>query len=581
MKAAVNSSAITEAGLGGSRLGSAQADGVGGSPPSAGAGASAAPIGSRLFSSAPFNQAMGLYLSATALFRLINFGRILLLTWFMTQQQFGLLTMILAVLNVLTPLCSLGLNEAVTRYVPQHETKGSLRKFMVQSFTLLMAFTTLSVALIWIFAGSLGVFFYAQVFTDAKLFAEFKADAPELAQLSGVVIGLLIVYFYMLAVLKGLRMFTALAVMELVHGVFFLGASVWAVWSGHLSAFTLTALYGASLLVPIVFFGIGLIRSVQEWEAQHHPSGESQWAQRLLRFSVWTTLAGITWQALVYYPAWFLTKVNGHEAVAVFNAVRQIGQFILIGAVAVVTVVMTTVTKTWESRGRDAGRRQLSLAFRGTGLGLLVFCAMLSISRFAIIRLFKQDYAPGADILPLHLLFFLLGAFLAFLPIHFHLTEKTRHSFWPWAIGVAANMLYAFWLAGPGFQTVKNSATWQWASAWARPLFTTGFSDPQGLGNAAWCGVFAIATALVLCVVLIRAECSKLDRGTYVVIFASSLLALNDYLMIGGTLILIVLALRTRLVFTPEERRRVYGYIMGSLGHVPPLHVLVRRRNGK
>lgn len=534
----------------------------------------------RLFASAPFNQAMGLYLSATVLFRLINFGRILLLTWFMTQQQFGLLTMILAILNVLTPLCSLGLNEAVTRYVPQHETRGSLRKFMVQSFTLLVGVTAISVALIWAFSGPLGVFFYAQVFADPKIFAEFKADAPELAKLSGAVIGLLIIYFYLLAVLKGLRMFTALAVMELVHGVLFLVASVWAVWSGHLSAFTLTALYGAALLIPIIFFGLGLTRSVQVWEAQHRPSDESQWMRRLLRFSVWTTLAGITWQALVYYPAWFLTKVNGHEAVAVFNAVRQIGQFILIGAVAVVTVVMTTVTKTWESRGRDAGRRQLSLAFRGTGLGLLFFCAILSVSRHAIIKLFKADYAAGAEILPLHLLFFLLGAYLAFLPIHFHLTEKTRHSFWPWAIGVAANMLYAFWLAGPGFPTVKASGTWQWLASWARPIFTTGFSDPHGLGNAAWCGVFAIATALLLCVVLIRAECTKLDRGTYVVIFAAGMLALNDYFLISGVALLLLLALRTRLIFTPDERRRVTGYIMGSLGHVPPLQILGRRKHG-
>ena len=66
--------------------------------------------------------------------------------------------------------------------------------------------------------------------------------------------------------------------------------------------------------------------------------------------------------------------------------------------------VMTTVTKTWETRGRDAGRNQLSLAFRATGLALLLVCAVLSLSRNAVVRLFQPDYAAGAAILNAELL---------------------------------------------------------------------------------------------------------------------------------------------------------------------------------
>lgn len=545
-----------------------------------------------MFSGIALNQAMGLYLPATVAFRLINFGRILLLTWWMTQQQFGLLNMILLALNVLTPLCSLGLNEAVTRYVPQHETRGSLRRFIRRSFGLLAAVTLVSMAAIWAFADRLGVFFFAQVLADAHAFSAFRPFAPQLARVSAVVIGLLIVYFYLLAVMKGLRMFTALAIMEMVHGVLFLAASIYAIVTNHLSALTLTGLYGLSLLVPIVFFSSGLVRTIRESRVDVAPSSttpgapasslasDDRWARRLLAFSVWTTLAGITWQALVYYPTWFLNKVHGHEAVAVFSAVRQIGQFILVGAVAVVTVVVTIVTKTWETRGREAAQRQLSLAFRGTGLGLFVLCAVLALGKDLIIRLFSVEYRAGAEVLPLHLLFFLFGAYLAFLPIHFHLTEKTRHSFWPWAVGVAANMLYAFWLAGPGLPAVRGTALWQWSATYLGGLVVTGFSGPMGLSNAAWCGVFAIFTALVLCVVLVRAECCKLDRGTFIIIGAAMLLGMNAFLLAAGTFALVVLALRTELIFTTAERRRVFGYIRGSLGHVPSLRWIVSRLNG-
>lgn len=542
--------------------------------------AASGPLMTWLFSSTALSQSLGLYLPATVAFRLINFGRILLLTWWMSRQQFGLLNMILLALNVLTPLCSLGLNEAVTRYVPQYEARGTLRHFLQQSIALLLIAMTVSIAVLWSFSERFGVFFYAQVFTDAKWLAEFRVDAPELTRLSAVVIGLLIIYFYLLAVMKGLRMFTALSIMEMFHGVIFLAASVIAIATRHLSALTLTGVYGISLLVPITVFGVGLLVAVSHRTVEEQPTHEYQLVKKLLRFSIWTTLAGITWQILVYYPTWFLNKVNGHEAVAVFSAVRQIGQFILVGAMSVVTVVMTTVTKTWETRGREAAQRQLSLAFRGTGLGLFCFCAILALSKDWIIRMFQPAYAPGAAVLPLHLLFFLVGAYLAFLPIHFHLTEKTRHAFWPWAIGVAANMLYAFWLAGPGLATVKAMPLWQSIAPYTSSWFVAGFSDRMGLGSAAWCGVFAIATSLVLCITLIQAECCKLDRGTFIIIAAAGLLGLNAYLLAAGTVILLLLVMQTSLVFSPEERRRVLGYLVGAFGHVPSVRRLTGWKNG-
>jgi len=537
-----------------------------------------AALPSGLFRSAALSQAMGVYLPATVALRLINLGRILLLTWWMARQQFGLLTMILLTMNVMVPLCSVGLHEAVARYVPQHETRGSLVRFIQGSAGLLVVVALVSVVVMIVLARPLGVFLYAQVFTDSHAGASFAADAPQLARLTAVVIGVLIAYFYLLSLLKGLRMFYALSVVELTHAVLFLAGAVAAWWTEHLSALTLTGVYGVSMTIPIVIFGWRLLRVIGRWRQQHGASHDAHLARTLLRFSIWTTLAGVTWQILVAYPAWFLNKVHGNEAVAVFNAVRQVGQFVLIGAVAVSTVVMTTVTKTWESRGREAAIRQLSLAFRGTGLALLVGCASVALAKGLVIRLFSPEYAAGAAILPLQLLFFLIGAYLAFLPIHFHLIEKTRHMFWPWAVGVAANVLYAFWLAGPRLAELRDLEAWKAAAPVLGCVFAPGFSDPQGLDSAAWCGVLAIGTALVLCAALIRAECGGLDRGTGVMLVAAVLLAMKPWILAVGVLLLIVLAFRTEHVFSAEERRRIVGYVVDSLRQTPGLRWLGRRK---
>jgi O-antigen/teichoic acid export membrane protein len=508
---------------------------------------------------------MGIYLPATVAVRLISFARVLLLTWWMLPQQFGLLNMILLAVNVLTPVCSLGLNEAVARYVPQEENRGSLRVFAGRCLRLLLIVTGASVLLMCVFSRPLGDFFFTQIYADAALREEFRPSAPMLAIVSAAVTGLVILYFYLLAVYKGLRMFKAVAVMEMVHATLFLAACALAGATHHRAAITMTVLYGLSLAIPIAYFGGRFARRLGRWASQQASPEEDKWAGKLLRFSMWTTLAGLTWQVLMYYPTWYLNKVHGHHAVAVFSAPRQIGQFVLIGAVAVVTVVTATVTRTWESRGRAEAERQLSLVFRGTGVALLLVCAVLSLARNWIMRMFRPDYMPGADVLPLHLLFFLIASYLAFLPIHFHLIERTRHLFWPVAVGVACNALYAFWLAGPGQAAVRGTSTWHSLASTFSFGFVTGFSGPLGLESAAWCGVLAIATALALCVMLIRAECTRLDRGSYVVIASAALLGLNSWLLAAGIALVLVLALRTEMIFSPNERARVTRYAVRVL----------------
>src|SRR5262245_25353946 len=80
-----------------------------------------------LFEATSVAGSISVYLPATVAFRLINFARIVLLTWWMPQAEFGLFNIVLPVINVLTPLCSLGLADAVARYAPLHEARGSLR----------------------------------------------------------------------------------------------------------------------------------------------------------------------------------------------------------------------------------------------------------------------------------------------------------------------------------------------------------------------------------------------------------------------------------------------------------------------
>jgi len=93
-----------------------------------------------LFRAESMTQALGAYLSATAIGRLIGLLRNILLTWLMFDQaEFGLLAIALVAINLLNPLCSLGLNEAVARYTPLYETRGMLRGYVARASLLVCA----------------------------------------------------------------------------------------------------------------------------------------------------------------------------------------------------------------------------------------------------------------------------------------------------------------------------------------------------------------------------------------------------------------------------------------------------------
>ncbi|MCK6485632.1 MAG: lipopolysaccharide biosynthesis protein [Phycisphaerae bacterium] len=523
------------------------------------------PVLRGLFAPTSVTGSLSAYVPATIAFRLINFVRLVLMTWWMTQSQYGLFNLLLIVINVLTPLCSLGLNEAVTRYAPMHETRGSLFDFVRRSLVLISLLAVLSIALLAVAAPLLGVRFYGQFTVDAAVLAQMRADQGELARLSSMVIGLLMFYFYLLSVMKGLRMYRALALMELFHGVVFLVLAVVAAVTQHRSAFTMTACYGLSLVAAIIPFGIGLWSVLRQLPDARLPIDDPTFAGRLLRFSLWATVASVLWQVLQYYPAWYLNKISGPESVAVFSAVRQIGQFVLVGAVAIVTVVMSQVTKTWEREGPIEAQRQLSLAFRAVGLVLLMGCMVLAVGRHLVMRLYAHGYAVGADILPVQLLFFLMGGHLAFLAIHFNLIEKPRHLFWPWAIGVGSNVLLAALLMNDAYSQWRASAMWKAIEPMLAAVLPLGVSDAMKLGAATWSGSLAVVLSLLTCLWLLRYVGRRLDGGSWLILSATLLLAMRSELMLAGGVAILLIAWRTGWLFSDNERRQLSGYMRSML----------------
>lgn len=489
--------------------------------------------GPRLFRGESVGPALGIYLPTMATFRFLGLLRNVVLTWLITREQFGLLLLALLVMNVLAPITSLSLHEAAARYVPMFESRGALVAYLRRTVPLLLAIALAATFALLLAADPVGNWLFRSL--DGGSTAGRLADGHITALTRWVAAALLALacYNFLMAILRGLRMFRALSLMELTQTVLFTGAALLVAYCDPTSAKAIVISYLAALVFVTTIFTLALCRRLGDWPEQQAPlAPQESVARRMLGFSLWTAVAAVAWQTLQAYPTWYLNKVHGHDAIAVFGGIRTIAQGVLLAATPVITVVMTMVTRAWEAEGSEAADRRYRLAFKTTALCLLAGSAVLAAFNHQIMRLFPASFAQGEVVTQLLLLFFLLAANLTFLSIHFSLIEKTRLSMFPWAIGVGVNILVA-WL-------------------WVRPAAAGHTLEmTEQLVPTAQAGVVAMAAALAVCLLLLSIERRPIDRGSWVVMIAALALFLPWQATLAVAAGLVILA--RPLVFTREE----------------------------
>jgi len=487
---------------------------------------------------------LGFYLPATILSRFMGLIRGVVLTWLISRSQYGLLQIAVLSISILHPLLGVGFHEAMTRYVPQYETRGALRAFLAKSFIGVLLITGILCGLVWLGAGPLARFLFATMPEGGGLPADL--DITLLGHLAVGTTFCLVLYFLMLGVLRGFRMFRAISVIETVYQVGFTTvAALVALW-GFKSTQAMLVCYAASVLATVLLFAPSLVRTVVSAAGQSEPLSESgrNLLEQMLRFSVWAALAAVMWQTLQYYPIWYLHKVCGREGevTGIFAAMRLLAQAVLVIALAVVTVVQTSATKTWESRGREVADRQLLLGFKATALVLLGLSTVLAVSARLLVLIYPSTYAVGQVAIVPSLLNYVLWSYLLFQTIHFSLIEKTRHVFLPWCLGLLCTIAFSKWLVQPGMP------------------------DELALKAAAWAGVLGITPAVMICVVLLKVERRPFDFGTWVLLAVAYALALPLPLMVPIMVLVLLLAAGTTAILSHEEKRQIRDFLAAGHG---------------
>jgi O-antigen/teichoic acid export membrane protein len=515
----------------------------------------------RLFRTETPVESLRVYLPATLLSRIIGLSRGVILTWLMTPHEFGLLQIALLAVNVLNPVLGLGLNEGVLRYVPLYETRGELPRYLRKVVPVCLGVTAVMAGVALVGAGPLARVLFTALPGQPGL--DIQHTPVFLGRMAVATTSILVVYFVLCAVLKGLRMYRAISLVELSVSIAFTGLAVAAAWAGWGQAEAVLASYLVAMLGISALFLPGTRAAVRahsgpsamaagSWPEIDGPDAsppisapapgpptdvegprDPRMVPQLLRYSIWAALAAVMWQLLQGYPLWYLQKVRGPAVAAVYGGIQFFTQAVVVGAVAVVVVVQTSVTKIWEAQGPPEADRRWLLAFKATNLLMIGGCTLVAVLAPVLIRLFPFEYRAGAAIIPRLLLFFLIAAQLLFVAIHFHLLEKTRHLFVPWTAGVAGHVVFTAW----------------WVGQDAGPA--------AALGMTAWAAVGGMTSALLVALVLVVMERRPLDRGSWSLLVAGYGLALPGLWPLVTWVILVVVLWSTQLILGAHEKAEI------------------------
>lgn len=396
-----------------------------------------------LFLPAGLTGSVGAQAGALVIGRGIGLVRGIALTWLLTQREFGVFQVAVAVVNLLVPLTSLGLSQGILRYAPAHEVAGTLAKFSRRA----------AMSLISIGAASAVVLLLAPKWVTNLLFSVGSvadAVAASGSQTRSLVVTAIICTFSLLLfhlvvdLMKGLRLFRAAGLMEIVGVVLFSGLAVAAPAVGYDSADVVLLMYGLGNAVTIVFFAAPLIRYIRSQRVDADASSSLPLVdRRLLRYSLWIAASQVAWHAMQQYVLWHLALVGGSALAATFFAVRLFAQLVLLSAQTVSRSLSANVTRVWEATSRQAAVDRLETGSKAGILIVLAGVSAMALFKPLILRAFPEGFAIGRDCFEPLLLAYGWLSVLEFLVIRFYLEEQSVNAFIVSIVGALANVALA------------------------------------------------------------------------------------------------------------------------------------------
>lgn len=512
----------------------------------------------RILAAGTIAQSMSVYLPANIVQKALGMGRLILFTYLVSREQMGVWGSAVMIFLNAAPLVSLGVNNAVARYVSTYEARGELETFYRQArgFVLLLVVGVTGLCLLgWEGIGGI----LSRAGLSGEL-AVLKNSGLRLAIVGNVV--LMALYLAQISFLYGLRTYTLAAIMDMAFSVLFTVWGVAWVWVSP-GAMSLLLAHLGSLAVILTTFQWLLGLAVQQarrgnlpggagsrevppepapaaegdavgttvpLDTAGSPSDASAFARvdwlRIVRYGLAGLIGMLIWQGAQYVSYVMVLHRYREISGGSFWVMMQFGQLPVFVANAAWTVLFSHVARLWEGGDRRAAMFTLETTYKAVALAIMTFTVLLYSSSPWWIRILAPEYRHGFHYLSGLLTFYLTTSNLTLLAIPARLHEK------PIAIALGA-------LAGSVANIVL--ASW-WMPDWGE----------VGAARAAGVGMFFGGGFVMLTYLLLSG--TRFDDSTYFMLGTPALLLLPTWAVGAVWAILLPICVFSPWVFNLRQK---------------------------
>ena len=514
----------------------------------------------RLLAVGSMRGALGTYLPATVLQKIIIFARVLVFWHLLGETQYGLWGVGVMIFGFAAPLMTLGANMGIVRYVSHFEARGRLKALFVRVLIGVPAIGIVTTAAAMLASEPITrTFIVSREATSGLEFSQLHLLCVA-ALANALLLGL---YHNMLGFMLGLRAYRLVSVTELAFAMFFLAAG--AGMAAALGSGLGLLLAHAAALAACLAGGVGLLwlavrrisaagppeplREAAASEAFTPATGDDQLdvrmgsseprgaARHVLPFALISLVAYLV-DSGARYVSYFMThQAYGPDVSGKYQGFLKLSQPMMLIASASWAVIFSFVARRWEAGRREKALETLETAFKAVAMVTMTMTVVVLVSRPLWVYVAPSAARGMADVVGGQLLLYQSLTSLALMAMIAKLRERPAVIALVGLAALALNVLLARWwmgLAGP-----------------------VGASWAGGVGM--YVGGGAVAAAYML------ATRTRVQFSTWAIMASPGLLLLEVGLPAWTVLVVwagvCAAAVWTNLLFTHAQKRQIVGGI--------------------
>lgn len=427
--------------------------------------------------------------------------------------SFGVFSLALLLLPLLVTVAKLGLPSSFERYVPQYEQKGNLREFFRRSYFITFGAGLVITFICLLFSGQISELIYSS--------KEYKT----IIILCVLTILPYVFYENLLYSFNGLRIFKIGALLTFSQFLLFTVLAIpMLLYYRTVESTVLSNLI--SFLIVALIFGYIFWNYILDKPSQSVTIREGDFYKKIFSYSSWYILGPVIATLSMYVDRWMLSWMSGLDKTGIYSVASNFTGFIFIFGTTIGSVLLPNLSNMWEADHKDRAMHLLNFVLKLNTLVLLGYAIVIMFVRRQIISLIYGDaYLDGAAIVGILFIFWIFNSMFWIIKNYAGLIEKPYLPFVGSTIALVINILLNFILI---------------------PYY--------GMLGAALATLISYGIGLIVVFYFSYKYGMHIESRTVFICIMPFILILNKILLMVFSILVIVMIMKTDLVFTKEEK---------------------------